>query len=99
MMTSLRVNFGYEKIQSVTGWTEDELDARESELDFFLSQELVNRFPSVEECQGIAFYALGEDFLIEAFDEDGSPVEGPPIDLLEKIIQNATTQIDNHYNS
>jgi len=94
MMSSLQVNFGLEKIAKVTGLNENYLEEIEGDLDFFLDQELNNRFLDIDDCKGVAFYAGDNDFLVEAYDTDGNPVAGPSSEVLEQVIVDAVAQIN-----
>lgn len=92
MMSNLRVNFGFSTIGRVTGWSDEVLVKKEGDLDFFLDQELSKRFPGVG-CQGVAFYAQDLDYLVEAYDSDGNPVDGPTDEELEQVIRSAAARI------
>ena len=78
----------------ITGWTEEYAINKEPDLDFFLDQELGNAFPNIE-VNGIAFYALDNDFLVESYNDDGDPTNlEVPESLLEQVIKNAASQIE-----
>ena len=73
---SITVNFALVYLSTLSGWTVDEIEGKEGELDFFLDQEMNNEFPEASQSTGNAFYAgSNPEFQVDAFDMDNNPLD------------------------
>ena len=85
---TVRVNFGFELLKRLSGWTAEQLEAKEGELDFFLDQEMQNEFSEADELHGTAFYAQDRDYLVEAYDTNENEIALDPA-RLERVARAA----------
>lgn len=67
----INVNFSFDLLERLSGWTPEQLEELEGDLDYFLDQEVVAEFKGeAEDVRGIAFYAMSDDYLVTAYDLD-----------------------------
>ena len=72
-ISEITIRFDSETLQQVTSMTMEELEAIESDLDMVLTDAVRAAFPEADKAQGVAFYV--NDPTIEAYDNDGNPIE------------------------